>query len=91
VLLESFIARRVLTGEETKEYNKLFVEIVGALRGVKSEQIYSSLQQKLLAGGGVTRSWPTDEVVVEIAISRPVFRTNQNACAAARVGAPRTQ
>lgn len=72
--VESLIARRVLTGEETKEYNKLFVDVVGALRGLKGAAVLPALQKKLLTGGGVTRQWPTDAQVIEKAISRPVFK-----------------
>jgi len=72
--LESFIARRILTGEETKEYNKLFVEVIGALNGLNGAAVLPALQRKLLGGGGSTRHWPTNGEVVEKAISRPVFK-----------------
>lgn len=71
-VLESFIARRLFTGEETKEYNKLFVEIIGSLRELSGEQVKPALCKKLLSGGGTTRRWPTDSEVVEKAISRKV-------------------
>jgi hypothetical protein len=71
-ILESFIARRLFTGEENKEYNKLFVEVVRSIRDVPSSQVKHALVAKLLAGGGTTRHWPTDEQVVEKAISREV-------------------
>lgn len=70
---ESFIARRVFTGEETKEYNKLFVDVVGSLRGQSGAQVRPALEKKLLSGGGATRLWPTDEQIIEKAISRPLF------------------
>lgn len=72
--VESFIARRVLAGEETKEYNKLFVDVVGSLHGLKGEAILPALRKKLLGGGGTTRHWPTDAEIVEKALSRPVFK-----------------
>jgi hypothetical protein len=71
-ILESFIARRLFTGEENKEYNKLFVEVVGSVRSVVSNEVKNALASKLLAGGGTTRHWPTDQEVVEKAISRTV-------------------
>ena len=71
--LESFIARRALTGEENKEYNKLFVDVVASLLPFQGEQVLPALQRKLLAGGGATRQWPTDDQVIERLISRPVF------------------
>lgn len=72
--VESFIARRVLTGEETKEYNKFFVDVVGSLQGLRESTVLPALQKKLLSGGGTTRHWPTDVAVIEKAISRPVFK-----------------
>lgn len=73
--LESFIARRVFAGEENKEYNKLFVDVIGSLMSTKGASVLPALQRKLLAGGGSTRHWPTDEEMVEKAISQPVFNT----------------
>lgn len=72
-VVESFIQRRAFTGEENKEYNKLFVEVIGALRGLRGVQVLPALARKLMAGGGTTRKWPTDEEVIEKAISRKVF------------------
>jgi len=72
-VLESFLARRVFVGEETKEYNKLFVDIVGALIGLKGERVQPALEQKLLSGGGITRSWPSNEQIIEKAVSRRIF------------------
>ena len=71
--VESFIGRRVFAGEENKEYNKLFVEVVGSLLGTKGADVLPALRQKLLSGGGTTRQWPTDEQIVEKAISRQIF------------------
>ena len=72
--LESFIARRVLTGEETKEYNKLFVDVVGSLHGFQGAQVLPLLRNKLLSGGGTTRHWPTDAKIIEQATRRPIFK-----------------
>jgi hypothetical protein len=62
-----------VTGEETKEYNKFFVDVVGSLRGLQGVAVLPALQKKLLSGGGTTRHWPVDEEVIEKAISRPLF------------------
>lgn len=71
--IESFIARRVFSGEENKEYNKLFVEVVRALQGLKGDAVLPALNQKLLSGGGTTRHWPTDAEIIEKAITRPIY------------------
>ena len=64
-----------MTGEETKEYNKLFVELVGVLSGLPASSIKVSLEQKLLSGGGTTRTWPSDRKVIDTALNRPVYNT----------------
>lgn len=71
--LQSFIVRRAFTGEENKEYNKFFVEVVGTLRGLTGSAVPVALEQKLLAGGGTTRIWPTDEQVIEHAVTSPIY------------------
>jgi hypothetical protein len=72
-VVESFLARRVLTGDETKEYNLMFVEVVGAIHALRGEAVLPGLRQKLLGGGGATRRWPNDAEVIEAVISRAAF------------------
>lgn len=72
-IVESFLARRVFMGEENKEYNKFFVEVIGVLRGVPTANVLRVLVRKLLGAKGGTRKWPTDAEVVDFSISRPVF------------------
>ena len=71
--IDSFLARRVITGDETKEYNLMFVEVVGAIHHLRGQAVLPGLRQKLLGGRGTTRRWPTDGEVVEAVISRPMF------------------
>lgn len=72
--LESFIARRYFTGEENKEYNKFFAEVVGDLLGKKGSEVPPALAAKLLSGkGGSTRVWPSDDDVIDKAINRNVY------------------
>lgn len=73
-VLESFVARRIIKGEEAKEYNKLFVDIVNDLLRVRGTAVLPALTKKLLSGGGTTRHWPTDTEVIDSAIHRPVFK-----------------
>jgi len=74
-ILESFIARRAFTREETKEYNKFFIEIVATLKDMKGEAVKPALIKKLLGGKGTTRVWPSDEEIFDKAISRPAYTT----------------
>lgn len=64
----------MLTGEETKEYNKLFVDVIGSLRELTGEAVLLVLRKKLLGCGGTIRHWPTDGEVIEKTISRPMFK-----------------
>ena len=73
-LVESFLARRILTGDETKEYNKLFVEVIGSINSVKGSAVLPALAKKLLSGGGTTRRWPGDAQIIEAALSRKLFK-----------------
>lgn len=77
-VVEAFIARRAFMKEENKEYNKLFVEVIGSLKGVQPIGVRSALSQKLLSGGGSTRRWPTDAELVEYAISKAVFEPQRS-------------
>ena len=75
--VESFIARRIITNDETKEYNKLFVEVVDTLLELKGTAILPALSNKLLAGGGTTRRWPTDEELIEAIQIREIYSHNR--------------
>jgi hypothetical protein len=72
-IVESFIARRVFVDDENREYNLFFVEVVGTLLGKTGTAVAPALRAKLLAGGGGTRRWPTDQDVIEHAINKPVY------------------
>lgn len=73
-LLESFIARRYFTGEENKEYNRFFAEVVGDLLGKRGADVPAALAAKLLSGkGGSTRVWPSDDDVIDKAINRNAY------------------
>jgi hypothetical protein len=76
-ILESFLIRRVITGEETKEYNKFFVEVVNGLHGFSGDEISIALSNQLTSGGGTTRTWPSDEEVIDQAIGRRIYETTK--------------
>jgi len=78
-VLESFIVRRAFNGDETKEYNKLFVEVVSSLRGRRGTDVQPTLEAKLLSGGGTTRAWPTNEQIVERALTATIYERQKQA------------
>jgi len=72
--IESFIIRRIIIGDENKEYNKLFVEIIGEIRKFGRAELVAALRRKLSTGGGTTRRWPNDSVVTEALIQREIYK-----------------
>jgi hypothetical protein len=72
-LLESFIVRRYFTGEENKEYNKFFAELIGHILGKTGSEVLPAFRDRLISGVGTTRSWPTDDEVVDKAINRNAY------------------
>ncbi|MEA9557609.1 DUF262 domain-containing HNH endonuclease family protein [Xanthomonas nasturtii] len=71
--LESYIVRRYFTGEENKEYNKLFADLVFHLRNKSGNEIMPLLSNRLLAGAGTTRVWPSNDEMIDAAINRNVY------------------
>lgn len=72
-MVQSFLVRRALIGAETKEYNKLFVEVVASLRDLRGDAIRSNLENKLTMGRGSTRVWPSDAQIIEHAMTMPLY------------------
>ena len=58
--LESFLVRRAVCGLTTKNYNRLFLQLVEGLRG--KEDIVDALRTELLKGEGEAVVWPDDAI-----------------------------
>jgi len=56
--LESFLVRRAVCGLTTKNYNRLFLQLVEGLRG--QEDVCDALHTELLKGEGEAVVWPDD-------------------------------
>jgi len=56
--LESFLVRRAVCGLTTKNYNRLFLQLVEGLRG--KEDVNDALRTELLKGEGEAVAWPDD-------------------------------
>jgi hypothetical protein len=72
-VIESFIVRRAFVGDETKEYNKFFVEVIASLRGVPPADVCKALITKFDRGVGSTRRWPSDDDMIAAALNRKVY------------------
>jgi hypothetical protein len=74
-VVQSFIVRRAFVGEETKEYNKMFVEVIGDITSSRGADVLQSLTAKLLSGRGTTRIWPSDKQVIDAGICKPIYKS----------------
>jgi hypothetical protein len=75
-ILESYLLRRSVCGLDTKNYNRIFLQITKAFRtnGATPEK----LRDVLIAFTGKSTEWPTDEEFSEAWLSRHAYRTLNN-------------
>lgn len=73
-VMQSYIVRRAFLGEETKEYNKMFLEVISDISSRRGAAVLPALQTKLLLGRGTTRAWPSDKRVIDAAMRKPIYK-----------------
>lgn len=73
--LDSYITRRFLCGFTTKNYNNVFVEYLKFLTKNKSAEAFKDL---LKAKTSETNLWPTDNILLEKLLYRPLYREEKN-------------
>ena len=73
-VMQSYIVRRAFLGEETKEYNKMFLEVIGDIASFRGAEVLPALKSKLLLGRGTTRAWPSDKRIIEAALRKPIYK-----------------
>ncbi len=71
-LLESFLIRRAVCGLTTKNYNRLFLQLVEGLRG--KEDVSTALRSKLLEGEGDAVIWPNDANFSSAWLTRGLYK-----------------
>lgn len=69
--LESFLVRRAVCGLTTKNYNRLFLQLVDALRG--ESDVNSALTRELLKGEGDAVVWPDDSALSAAWLTRRLY------------------
>jgi len=73
--LDSYVTRRFLCGFTTKNYNNVFLDFIKYLEKSKSaKEFISYLKSKT----GDSNLWPTDIIVREKLISRPLYKEEKN-------------
>ena len=73
-LMEAYLVRRAFVGLETKEYNKMFLEVVSEISKYRGDAVLPNLRSKLMQGRGSTRIWPADEQILAAAKTRAIYR-----------------
>lgn len=71
-VLESFLMRRLITGATTKNYNRLFIDLIRAVEkagGVSGKTV----AEQLAKGGGDSSKFPTNEELLVAVFEQPMY------------------
>lgn len=79
-VLESYIVRRSVCGLSTKNYNRIFLQLTRALKGVPTTKV--SVQDYLSALVGSSVEWPGDEAFRTAWLNEPAYSSmgSQRTC-----------
>lgn len=74
-MLESYLVRRQICGGTTKNYNRVFLGLLQALKRAKEreEDLVARTREFLLSGTGESVSWPTDAEFRRAWLEKPVY------------------
>jgi len=73
--LDSYITRRFICGFTTKNYNNVFLEY---LKFVAKNKNSESFKELLRLKTSETNLWPTDNILLEKILDRPLYREEKN-------------
>ena len=73
--LDSYITRRFLCGFTTKNYNNVFLEY---LKFLTSNKNVDAFKEFLKSKTSDTNLWPTDNVLLDKLLERPIYREEKN-------------
>lgn len=73
--LDSYMTRRFLCGLTSKNYNNVFLEFLKFLTKNKNADLFKEL---LLSKTADTNLWPSDNMLLEKIIERPLYREEKN-------------
>ena len=72
--IESFLVRRMICRMTTKDYNRLFLELMSRLRDSAPGEAAETLVTYLAGQTSESRRWPTDRDVEQAIIDLPLYR-----------------
>ena len=74
-ILDSYLTRRFLCGLTTKNYNNVFLEYLKYLNENKDAESFESLLKSKTSD---TNLWPSDNMLLEKLLDRPLYREEKN-------------
>jgi hypothetical protein len=74
VALESYLVRRMVCRLTTKDYNRLFLELLSRLHGAAPGEVGNMLVAYLSGQQAESRRWPSDEDLRHAMIDLPLYR-----------------
>ena len=72
--LESFLVRRMICRQTTKDYNRLVLELASRLQKSGLDKADTLTAEFLKEQKAYAREWPTDETVADVLASSPLYR-----------------
>ena len=72
--LESYLVRRMICRKTTKDYNRLFLELMAKVRASGPGESTESIVAFLAEQGAESRCWPRDDDVVHAILDLPLYR-----------------
>lgn len=75
LILDSYLTRRFLCGLTTKNYNNVFLEYLKFLNEHKDSDSFKNHLQSKTAD---TNLWPSDNILLERLLERPIYREEKN-------------
>lgn len=73
--LDSYLTRRFLCGYTTKNYNNVFLDYLKFVTQNKDAEAFKELLKSKTSD---TNLWPTDNILLEKLIDRPIYREEKN-------------
>lgn len=74
VAIESYLVRRMMCRMTTKDYNRLFLELLSRLHAAEPGEIGGQLLSFLSGQKSESRLWPSDEALRQAMVDLPLYR-----------------
>lgn len=73
-MIESFLVRRMICRKTTRDYNRLFLELLSRLHRATPSEVTTTISSYLANQTSESRRWPTDSDLEDAVLSLPLYR-----------------